>query len=106
MDSISDSERTIWVLERCTIVASTPASYSAEQMSCAELFEPITITCLPLYRSGPGWRDEWCCSPLKVSMPLNCGMFGLADMPVANTTTLHSFLASSQFARLAVVPVQ
>ena len=54
-------------------------------------------------------------------MPLNCGMFGLADMPVANTkcfglivislpprstTTFHSFFASSQFARLAVVPVQ
>ena len=48
MDSISESERTIWVVERCTMVTSTPASYSAAQMSCAELLEPITTTFLPL----------------------------------------------------------
>ena len=35
------------VEERWTIVTSAPASHSAAQMSCAELFEPMTTTFLP-----------------------------------------------------------
>ena len=45
--SISESDFTMWVEERCTIVTSAPCSHSAAQMSCAELFEPITTTRLP-----------------------------------------------------------
>ena len=45
--SMSVSERTICVEERCTIVTSAPTSYSAPQMSNAELLEPITTTRLP-----------------------------------------------------------
>ena len=37
----------MWVEERCTMVTSAPCSQSAAQMSCAELFEPITTTFLP-----------------------------------------------------------
>ena len=45
---MSDSERTMCVDERCTIVTSAaPASHSAAQMSCAELFEPMTTQRLP-----------------------------------------------------------
>ena len=33
--------------ERCTIVTSAPPSQSAAQMSCAELFEPMTTARLP-----------------------------------------------------------
>ena len=39
----------MWVELRCTIVTSAPASHSAAQMSCAELFDPITTAFLPLY---------------------------------------------------------
>ena len=52
--SISESDRTMCVDERCTIVTSAPSSQSAAQMSCAELFEPITTAFLPSYASGPG----------------------------------------------------
>jgi hypothetical protein len=45
--SMSESDRTMWVEERCTIVVATPASQSAAQMSCAELFEPMTTAFLP-----------------------------------------------------------
>ena len=45
--SISVSERTMCVEERCTIVTSAPTSYSAPQMSKAELLEPTTTTRLP-----------------------------------------------------------
>ena len=38
----------MWVDERCTIVTSAPASQSAAQMSCDELFEPTTTAFLPL----------------------------------------------------------
>ncbi len=37
----------MWVEERCTIVTSAPTSYSAPQMSNAELLEPITTTRFP-----------------------------------------------------------
>ncbi len=40
--SISVSDRTMWVDERCTIVTSAPFSHSAPQMSNAELFDPTT----------------------------------------------------------------
>ena len=45
--SISVSDRTMWVEERCTIVTSAPFSHSAPQMSNAELFEPMTTHLLP-----------------------------------------------------------
>ena len=45
--SISESDFTMCVEERCTIVTSTPPSHSAAQMSWAELFEPITTAFLP-----------------------------------------------------------
>ena len=45
--SISESDRTMWVDDRWTIVTSAPFSHSAAQMSWAELFEPITTTFLP-----------------------------------------------------------
>jgi hypothetical protein len=41
--SISESDRTMCVDERCTMVTSAPCSQSAAAMSCAELLEP-TIT--------------------------------------------------------------
>ena len=65
---------------------------------------------------GPGCFEEWCWSPLKLAMPGKLGMLGLADMPVASTrcfgcsatslpsrstTTVHSFLASSNSSLLA-----
>src|SRR6478735_3350050 len=68
------------------MVTSAPASHSAAQISWAELFEPITTALLFLYLSGPGCCDEWCRSPLKISMPSNFGMLGLADIPVASTS--------------------
>lgn len=37
-------DRTMCVLDRCTIVTSTSPSQSAAAMSCARLFEPITTT--------------------------------------------------------------
>ena len=45
--SISESERMMQVELRWTIVTSAPSSHSAAQMSCAELFEPITTAFLP-----------------------------------------------------------
>ena len=45
--SISESDRTMCVDERCTIVTSTSFSWSALQISCAELLEPITTARLP-----------------------------------------------------------
>ena len=45
--SISVSDRTMCVDERCTIVTSAPSSQSAPQMSKAELFEPMTTHRLP-----------------------------------------------------------
>jgi hypothetical protein len=45
--SISESERTMCVEERCTIVTSAPFSHSAPQMSKAELFDPMTTHFLP-----------------------------------------------------------
>ena len=58
--SISESDFTMWVEDRCTIVTSAPYSHRAPQMSKAELFEPITTHFLPRYASGPGCADEWC----------------------------------------------
>ena len=86
--SISVSDLTMCVDDRCTIVTSAPASHSAPQMSNAELFEPITTARLPAYASGPGCCDEWCWSPRKTSCPGRFGMFGLPDMPVASTSCL------------------
>ena len=45
--SISESDLTMCVDERCTIVTSAPFSTSAAQMSCAELLEPMTTARLP-----------------------------------------------------------
>ncbi|SLJ82481.1 Uncharacterised protein [Mycobacteroides abscessus subsp. abscessus] len=45
--SISESDLTMWVEERCTIVTSAPASHRAPQMSCAELLEPMITARLP-----------------------------------------------------------
>jgi hypothetical protein len=42
--SINESDLTMWVELRCTIVTSAPAFHSAPQMSNAELFEPMTTT--------------------------------------------------------------
>ena len=67
--SISESERTMCVELRCTIVTSAPFSHSAPQMSKAELFDPMTTAFLPAYASGPGCAEEWCWSPRNVSMP-------------------------------------
>ena len=77
---------TMCVEVRCTIVTSAPISHSAPQMSNAELLLPTTTTFLPLYSSGPGWAEEWCCSPRKTSWPGSRGTFGLPDMPVASTS--------------------
>ena len=44
---IGESERTMCVDERCTMVTSAPCSQRAAQMSCAELLAPITTTFLP-----------------------------------------------------------
>ena len=90
-------------------------------MSCAELLEPMTTAFLPLYASGPGCWEEWCCSPLNTSIPGISGMFGLPDIPVASTscfgrsvtsapsrstTTIHSPASSSYLALLASVELQ
>ena len=56
--SISVSDRTMCVDDRCTIVTSAPFSHSAPQMSNAELLEPITTQRLPAYASGPGCCEE------------------------------------------------
>src|SRR5229473_3819680 len=103
------------------MVTSAPASHSAAAMSWAELFEPITTAFLPGYASGPGCLDEWCCSPLKTSIPLKFGTLGLPDTPVASTrcfgrsvvstpsrstTTVHSFALSSYEALLHSVEPQ
>ena len=108
--SINDSERAMCVDERCTIVTSAPFSQRSAQMSCAELFEPITTADLPRQASPPGCLLEWCCSPVKVSAPLMAGTLALPDMPVASTrclgrsvtglplrstVTTHSWAASS-----------
>ena len=45
--SINESDFTMCVDDRCTIVTSTPFSYNALQMSCAELLEPTTTAFLP-----------------------------------------------------------
>jgi hypothetical protein len=45
--SISVSDRTMWVDERCTIVTFPSFSHSAAAMSWAELFEPMMTTFLP-----------------------------------------------------------
>ena len=45
--SMSESDFTMCVEERCTIVTSTPFSYNALQMSWAELLDPITTAFLP-----------------------------------------------------------
>ncbi|SLB04597.1 Uncharacterised protein [Mycobacteroides abscessus subsp. abscessus] len=47
--SISESDFTMCVELRCTIVTSMPFSHSAPQMSCEELLAPITTTFLPTY---------------------------------------------------------
>src|SRR5690606_25522597 len=83
--SIKESDRTMWVDERCTMVTSAPASHNAAQISCAELLAPITTTFLPAYASGPGCCEECCCSPLNTSCPFMLGTLALPDMPVAKT---------------------
>src|SRR3569623_109216 len=93
--SINVSDLTIWVEERCTMVTSAPPSQRAAQMSWAELLEPMTTTFLPRYLSGPGWVEECCCSPLKMSWPLYFGQFALPDMPVASTSCLGLSTISS-----------
>src|SRR6201995_2064616 len=65
--SISASERAMWVDDRWTMVTSAPTSHSAPQMSKAELLDPITTQVLPLYASGPGCAEEWCCAPRNES---------------------------------------
>ena len=68
--SISESDFTMCVEERCTIVTSTPFSHSALQMSCAELFDADHHDLLAdVARPGPGCALEWCCSPRKTSWP-------------------------------------
>ncbi len=45
---MSDSDLTMCVDDRCTIVTSAPpTSHRAPQMSCAELFAPMTTAFLP-----------------------------------------------------------
>src|ERR1700738_2254870 len=120
-NSISESDLAMCVEERWTMVTSAPTSQSAAAMSWAELFDPITTTFFPRYASGPGCLDEWCCSPLKTSMPSNLGTLGLPDMPVASTscfgrsvistpsrstTTVHSLAFSSYEAFLHSVEPQ
>src|SRR4051812_35041079 len=69
-EAISESDFTMCVEERCTIVTeAAPRSHSAAQMSNAELLDPTTTARLPLYRSGPGCAEEWCRSPRKESAP-------------------------------------
>src|SRR3954451_22238494 len=120
--SIRVSDLTMWVELRWTMVTdSAPASHRAPQMSNAELFEPMTTTFLPMYGSGPGCWELWCCSPLNTSWPLRVGTLGLPDMPVASTscfgvrvisspsrstTTVHSFVSSLYEALLQVVEDQ
>src|SRR3954462_11949510 len=122
--SIRVADLTMCVELRWTMVTdSAPASQSAPQMSNAELFDPMTTTFLPMYGSGPGCWELWCCSPLKTSWPLSFGTFGLPDIPVASTsccgrsvrpspsrstTTVHSppFFAGSKEALLHVVEDQ
>ena len=45
--SISVSDLTMWVDDRCTIVTSAPFSHSAPQMSNAELLDPMTTHRFP-----------------------------------------------------------
>jgi hypothetical protein len=93
--SMSESERTMCVDERWTIVTSAPASQSAAQMSCAELLEPMTTARLSRYASGPGCSDEWCWSPRKTSIPGISGTFALPDIPVAMTSCFGRRVISS-----------
>ena len=44
----SDALRPTSVEPRCTIVTSAPSCHNATQISCAELFEPMTTAFLPL----------------------------------------------------------
>src|ERR1700712_2483991 len=75
-NSINDSERAMWVVERWIIVTSAPCSHRSAQMSCAELLEPSTTHFLPSHASPPGCWLEWCCVPSKDSAPGMCGTFG------------------------------
>eukprot|EP00420_Gonyaulax_spinifera_P029715 CAMPEP_0197881432 /NCGR_PEP_ID=MMETSP1439-20131203/8920_1 /TAXON_ID=66791 /ORGANISM="Gonyaulax spinifera, Strain CCMP409" /LENGTH=108 /DNA_ID=CAMNT_0043501041 /DNA_START=145 /DNA_END=471 /DNA_ORIENTATION=- len=74
------------VLERCNIVTSAPCSHRSWQMSCADVLEPITIHFWPLCLAPPWYLEEWNCTPLKMSAPLNLGTLGYPDMPVAKTS--------------------
>src|ERR1700761_9471470 len=119
--SISVSDRTMCVDERCTIVTSAPFSHSAPQMSNAELLDPTTTHFFPRYASGPGCADEWCCSPANEDMPGKEGTSGRPLIPVASTScfgrkttglpsretvTVHSPAEASYDADCASVPVQ
>ena len=84
--SISVSDLTMWVDDRCTIVTSAPFSHSAPQMSNAELLDPMTTHRFPRYASGPGCAEEWCWSPRNTSMPGKDGRLGRPDIPVARTS--------------------
>ena len=57
--SIRLSERAIIVDVRCTMVTSAPFSHRSAQISCAELFDPITTARLPRHASPPGCLLEW-----------------------------------------------
>lgn len=82
---MSESDLTMWVLDRWSMVGSAPFCHRSAQMSWAELFEPITTTFLPEYFAPPGCWEEWCWSPRNTSWPGSVGTLGSPDMPVAIT---------------------
>src|SRR5450755_1243264 len=119
--SMSVSDRATCVDDRCTIVTSAPCSHRSAQMSCAELFEPITTALRPRYSSPEVYLLEWYCSPSNVLAPGTSGTVGMPDTPVAKTrclgrrvtgwpsrmtSTLHSPAASSYAALAAMVEPQ
>src|SRR6266567_3314311 len=118
---MSVSDRATCVDDRCTMVTSAPCSHKSAQMSCAELFDPITTAFLPWYSAPDEYWLEWHWRPWNVSAPGNFGTTGIPETPVAktrclgrrvtgcpsrSTSTAHSPAASTYEARLANVEPQ
>ena len=77
--SISVSERTMWVEERCTIVTSAPCLPQRGADVVGRVVGADHDRLLAARRRpGPGCWEEWCWSPLKTSIPRDLGHVRLA----------------------------
>ena len=83
---MSESDRTMCVDERCTIVdvgAVLPERAADVEGRVVRTDDDALLAAVGV---RPGWAEEWCWSPRKTSCPGRTGTFGFPDIPVASTS--------------------